>query len=275
MGKAMKNHLLAALRAALTLDARADAITDWNVRSGDVITEAKIGTPPAVRVMAIVQTAAYGAINAISQRYPADSPATDAAKGASIDAAVAAAHRAALATLLPAQQASIDAAYQAALALVADGPAKSAGIAVGGKAAADLLAQRLDDGAAAPEAYRPHTSAGAYVPTAAVFIPQWPQRKPWLRPGAAQFRPAPPPALNGAQWLRDFNEAKELGGKASTRRSAEQTDVARFWEYSLPAIYHGVPRPAKPWGGASVKSRRNGCKRRSELTTATEKGSDG
>jgi hypothetical protein len=236
------HRLLAALLAALAFNARADVIADWSIRTADLITEAKIGTPPAVRVTAFVQTATYNAVNTITQRYAAGSPATDASKSVSVDAAVAAAHRATLLKLLPAQQASIDAAYQAALTLVADGPAKSSGIAVGEKAAAELLAQRLDDGAGAPEAYRPHTSAGAYVPTASVFIPQWPQRKPWLMTSAAQFRAPPPPALNSAQWLRDFTEVKELGGKASTRRSAEQTEIARFWEYSLPAIYHGVIR---------------------------------
>ena len=33
-----------------------------------------------------------------------------------------------------------------------------------------------------------------------------------------------------------------MGGKASTRRTAEQTEIARFWEFSLPSIYHGVVR---------------------------------
>jgi hypothetical protein len=33
-----------------------------------------------------------------------------------------------------------------------------------------------------------------------------------------------------------------MSGKASARRSAEQTEAARFWEYSLPAVYHGVLR---------------------------------
>ena len=30
--------------------------------------------------------------------------------------------------------------------------------------------------------------------------------------------------------------------QAGSRRSAEQTEIARFWEYSLPAIYYGVVR---------------------------------
>jgi hypothetical protein len=231
--------LFATPMLALTLHAQADVITDWNIKSGELITEAKIGTPPAVHVMAIVQTAAHGAVGS-------------AAKSASIDAAVAAAHRATLSKLLPAQQAQVDTAYQAALTLVAEGPAKVAGIAAGEKAAADVLAQRLDDGAATAESYRPHTTAGAYVPTAAAAIPQWPQRKPWLLSSAAQFRPAAPPALTSAQWLRDFNEVKELGSKASPRRSAEQTEIARFWDYSLPAIYHGVLRSVALQPGRDV-----------------------
>jgi PAP2 superfamily len=44
------------------------------------------------------------------------------------------------------------------------------------------------------------------------------------------------------QWARDFEEVKALGGKTSAKRSTEQTDAARFWDYSLPAIYHGVVR---------------------------------
>jgi hypothetical protein len=143
---------------------------------------------------------------------------------------------------MPSQQASIDAAYQAALAQIADGPAKTAGIAVGEQAAAAVLARRADDGALPAESHRPHTTAGTYVPTATPAVTQWSQRKPWLMASAAQFRPGPPPALTSDAWARDYNEVKSFGAKNSTRRSAEQTEIARFWEYSLPAIYHGVVR---------------------------------
>lgn len=223
--------LLTAVAAAAAVSAvHADAITDWNLKSGEFVTEAKMGTPPAVRVMALVQTAALQAVESAQQRQ------------ASAEAAIAAAHRVALAKLLPAQQASIEAAATAALTAIADGPAKLAGIAAGEAAANAVLAARADDGAATPESYRPATTPGAYVPTALPAVPQWPQRKPWLMASASQFRPAPPPALTSEQWARDFNEVKALGGKASTRRSTEQTEAARFWDYSLPAVYHGVVR---------------------------------
>lgn len=224
---------LAALSIAAAFaapDVRADAVTDWNLKSGELISEARMGTPPAVRVMAIVQTAALQAVETAQQRR------------ASAEAALAAAHRVVFTRLLPAQQAMIDTAYQAAINDVADNAARRQGIAAGEAAAEAVLAARTHDGAATPESYRPQTSAGVYVPTAPVAVPQWPQRKPWLMANAAQFRPAAPPALNSDQWAREFNEIKALGGKTSTGRSAEQTEAARFWDYSLPAIYHGVVR---------------------------------
>ena len=90
------------------------------------------------------------------------------------------------------------------------------------------------------------------MPTATPAVPQWPQRKPWLMASAAQFRPGPPPALTSEAWARDYNEVKALGGKTSTRRSAEQTEIARFWEYSLPPIYHGVVRSVADAPGREV-----------------------
>jgi membrane-associated phospholipid phosphatase len=209
--------------------ARADAVTDWNIKSGEVIIEARIGTPPAVRVMAIVQTAAHQAAETASQR------------GSSVAAALAAAHRVSLSRLLPAQQPMVEAAYQSALGAIADGTAKSDGIADGEAAAQAVLAARASE-TLAPETYRPHTTAGVYVPTVTPAVTQWPQRKPWLMQSAAQFRPAPPPALGSEAWARDLNEVKAMGGRTSARRSAEQTEVARFWDFSAPPIYHALVR---------------------------------
>ena len=224
--------------------ARADVVTEWNERAGDIVAASGLLTQPANRVMAITHTAAFEAANAITRRYPSATAAAslDAPRGASVEAAIAAAHRTALSRLLPAQQAAIDAAYQKALATIASGAAKDAGLAVGERAAQDVLARRADDGATAPEAYRPLTVPGRWVPTALPAAPQWPQRKPWVMTSASQFRPGPQPALTSERWARDYNEIKALGGAGSTQRSAEQSAIARFWETTLPAVYYGVVR---------------------------------
>jgi hypothetical protein len=234
--------------------ARADVVIDWNLKANTLILEAKLGTPPAMRGMAIVQTAVYEAANAVTQRYPAGTLKIFAAPGASLDAAVAAANRATLLKMLPTQLAAIDSAYQAALAKVADGPAKTAGIAAGEQAAAAVLALAAEDRANAAEAYRPQTTPGAYVPTVVPAIPQWAQRKPWVLSSPAQFRPGPPPPLNSELWARDYNEIKAVGGKNSSRRSAEQTEIALFWDYSAPPVYHGVIRSVASQPGRDVMS---------------------
>lgn len=229
------------LLAGLSLHARADAITDWNERSAQVVAEARIGTPPAVRVMALVQTAAYqAALDASRQqlRNP--------------DAAVASAHRAALTQLLPAQRASIDAAFQAALAKLPEDPGRDQQVALGERAAQRVLAERATDMPRGPESYRPHTTPGQYVPTVTPAVVQWPQRKPWLLERADQFRPGPPPALGSERWARDFNEIKALGAREGSQRNSEQTEIGRFWDYSLPAVYHGVVRAVAQQPGRDV-----------------------
>jgi len=220
--------------------AQADAVTDWNAKANQIVAAAKLPPHPSYRTMAMVQAAVYEAVNGITRRYPAQGGAVHANPGASVEAAVAEANRAVLARLIPSQQAATHSAYLAALENIPEGEAKAAGLAAGKRAAEAILAQRAHDGAGAPEQYRPRTTAGVYVPTATPAFPQWPDRKPWLLASADQFRPGPPPALGSEQWARDYDEVKRLGARNSTQRSAEQTDIARFWEPTGPGMYFPV-----------------------------------
>jgi hypothetical protein len=232
--------------------AAADVVTDWNATAADITVAAGLGPPPANRTLAMVQTAVYEAVNAITKKYPPDRVALNAAPGASVAAAVAAANRAMLSRLVPSQQAAIDKAYASALDAIGDGPAKTAGIAAGEQATAAVLAWRADDNAGAPERYRPATTAGAYVPTVMPAVPQWPQRKPWVMASCDQFRPGPPPALTSETWVRDYNEIKAVGAKNSTTRTQAQTDIARFWEATAPTIYYPVVRSVANVPGREV-----------------------
>jgi hypothetical protein len=240
----MKALARAALAAAVLAPmlARADAVIEWNIRANDLVVESKMGTPPAMRVMAIVQSAVHEAVQA--------------APSGSRDAAIAAANRGTLSRLVPALQPLVERVYQGAIAALPEA-GKAAGIEAGERAAAAVLAARADDGAGQPAAYRPHAAAGAYVPTAAVAVPHWGARKPWLMKTPSQFRPAPPPAMNSAAWVRDYAEVKLVGAKASSVRTPEQTAIAEFWEYSLPPIYHGVLRSfaAQPGRDAAQNAR--------------------
>jgi len=227
--------------------AHADVVTDWSTTAGAIAAAGHLPAGGAYRVVAVVQTAVYEAVNAITQRYPSARVPLQAAPGAAVEAAVAAANRATLSALVPGPQATIDQAYQAAVALLPEGPAKAAGMAVGEQAATAILAWCAADGFDRPDSYRPPTSPGGYVPTVLPDLAQWPGRTPWLLARVDQFRPGPPPSLTSAVWARDYNEVKALGAKQSAQRTAEQTAVARFWEVRGPTIYlpvvHSVATP--------------------------------
>ena len=221
--------------------ARADIVTDANAKAADVVS--RIPAPPiTVRAMAIVQVSVFEAVNAITGRYPPQRAKLAAAPGASVDAAVASATRTALVKLMPALQQVIDGDYQALLKAVPDGPAKTAGIALGEQAANAIVTMCADDGALSPDVYRPHAAPGVYVPTVTPATPHWGKRRPWVMPRGDHFRPGPPPALTSAAWARDYNEIKAVGGRNSSTRTAEQTAIAKFWEATAPVVYWPVAR---------------------------------
>ena len=86
-----------ALGSILLTSAHADVVTDWNDKANQWIADSRLGTPPAIRVLALAQTAVHQAVRAAGSR-------------ASVDAAVAAANHAVLQQLLPEQRAPIAAA---------------------------------------------------------------------------------------------------------------------------------------------------------------------
>ena len=246
--------ILVAITAVLLVGmsfAHADVVTDANAKAAEIASKSP-ATPPAVRTMAIVQVSIFDAVSAITGRYPALRAKITAPRDASVDAAVAAATRSVLSKLMPAQQAAIDADYQALLKSVPDGRAKDDGIKVGEQAATAVVTACAEDGYNAPNTYRPHTAPGVYVPTMFPAVPHWGKRKPWVMTSGDQFRPGPPPALTSETWKRDFNEIKAIGGKTSTQRTPEQTAIAQFWEATLPNVYWPVARSVASAPGRDV-----------------------
>jgi hypothetical protein len=231
----------------LACTARADIVTDW----GDTATEIADEGPNTIRTMALAQNAVYEAVNAITARYPRDRVDLGPAQGASIEAAVAAASRAVLLQEAPALKEKIEAAYARTLATIADGEARTRGIGVGERAAADVLAKHSND-IGPIEPYRPATSPGVYVPTTIPTGWSLGQHRPWFMKSAAQFRPGPPPALKSALWARDYNEIKAVGSATSTVRTPEQTEIARFWATALPDIHLGLARSLATAPGREV-----------------------
>ncbi len=217
--------------AAFTPSARADIVTDWNERAVAVLLAENLlgsGTGSA-RSFAMMHSAMSDAINAVERRYALHGTAALDGSGASALAAAHAAARRVLLALYPKQQAQIDSAYDAAMAGIAEGAAKSAGVAVGEKAAAAMQDERKADGFTSPSDYRPATAPGVYVPTTMPVVTNVARVKPFALQSVSQFRPGPPPALTSAVFARDYNETRELGAAKSTQRTAWQTETGQFW----------------------------------------------
>jgi hypothetical protein len=220
----------------------ADAVVEWNEIAVATAAAGRHGASDASRTTALVHAAIFDAVNAIEARYTPYKITFNAPASASAEAAAVAAAYTALARLYPAQKAALDQASATSLARIVADSARSDGIAVGERVATEMVALRASDGATSPNLYRPVTSPGVYVVTALPVSSHWGQVTPWVLERASQFRPGPPPALTSAEWARDCREVAEIGGKKSTARTAEQTDIARFWTVVGPASWDPVLR---------------------------------
>ena len=189
-------------------------------------------TAHAMTSIAFAQAAVYDAVVAIEGGYQPYQVRLAQLPDASLDAAVATAAHHVLVHYFPAQQAALDADYATALAAVPDGAAKAAGITVGQATAAGIIARRQGDGLGADIGFTmPAPGPGVWqLPAGQNPMTPWASKlRPFLLQSPDQFRPGPPAALGSSAWADDFNEVKAIGSFDSRYRTAEQTDIARFW----------------------------------------------
>ncbi|HEX5575083.1 MAG TPA: vanadium-dependent haloperoxidase [Gemmatimonadales bacterium] len=209
-------------------------VSYWDAVGSQAFTAAALTPPEGFVIFANVGIAAYDSVMAIEGGYQPFAVEFEAPEGASAEAAVVAAAHAILVHYLPQQRVTIlDPAYVQSLATIPDGQAKADGITTGEQVASDLIAVRADDNFRLPVPYIPPDPPipGVWIPTAQ--SPPIGTYMPYMRPFSLdspdQFRPAGPPSLSSRDWASDYNEAKEIGSRTSTSRTAEQTLAARFW----------------------------------------------
>jgi hypothetical protein len=217
------------LMALATYTANADTITDWNQTAIAVLKAEGVAGNPWTRSMAMVHVAMSDAVNSVQGRYARYVATSPLQRDASAEAAAASAARQNLLQLYPKQKAIIEEAFGASTKDIAEGAAKTAGVALGRQIADLVQADRAADGTTAPDTYRPIATPGVWIPTTPPIFAQYAQAKPWVLKSADQFRPGPPPQLTSTVYARDYNETKNLGGTKSIARTQEQTDAVKFW----------------------------------------------
>src|SRR5262249_22788224 len=203
----------------------ANVITDWDEKALVAVTPmSSLGnTSPymAQRMMAMVHVAMFDAVNSIEQRYQPFLIQLPAAPTTSKEAAAAAAAATVLQTIDEKTAGEVKTALATYLAAIPDGATKSDGVKLGMAVAAKVLEARANDGSGAPDAYRPRTTPGVYVPTAITLASMWPDIKPFAMAKGSQFRAGPPISLESKEWATDYNELKDYGGQNSAKRTPQ------------------------------------------------------
>jgi hypothetical protein len=229
---------------------RADVVTEWNQNAQEAIRVANAGLV-APRFLAIVQAAVFDAVNGIERRYTPYHVDFNAPRGASRRAAAIQAAYATLVSLFPSQKTTLDAHRDASLASITDdgefddSESIARGIAWGQLVADDILAWRSADGfnVVLPP-FTGGSAPGQWRPTPPAFSPanrpQMANMIPFAIEAPSQFRPAGPPALASEQYALDFNEVKAIGRVSGSTRTAEQTEIARFWADSAAVHWNRI-----------------------------------
>jgi hypothetical protein len=232
------SSLVGSSRAA----ASSDVVLEWNQ-----IAVTTMLTPPAAspfgqaRFAAIVQLAVFEAVNAITHKYQPYLGTITAPAGASPEAAAVAAAHTVLKNYFSGGATTLDAARASSLSAIADGQAKTDGIATGEAAAAAMIALRANDGsapltsnpagAASPGVWQTTASCGT---TGAGAFYNWQNVTPFGIPSAAAFILDPPPSLTSERYTKDYLEVKTFGSMNSTARPQDRSDVARIYRDTSP-----------------------------------------
>ena len=227
-------------------------VIEWN-RSLLVIVRTPGAQPASIhstRSFAMMHAAIFEAVNAIDRTYaPYAVRLPHVSRNASVQAAADQAAHDVLVSLYPAFSAALDSELQQDLDQIRDGQRKREGIEVGEEAASAILALRSDDGSAQTfPPFVPTTQPGSYQLTPPNFAPadfiQWSHVTPFAIASAGEFRPAPPPELTSDRYTKSFNEVKSLGLITSATRTADQSEIGKFWNGNIQDFWNEIAQTA-------------------------------
>jgi len=249
---------------SLGISARAsDQVLDWiSIMNATVLAG---GTSPLVtgRVVAMVSSSVFDAVNGIQPRYHWLLVEPNAPKPASRRAAAIEAAYTMLLKLYPLQMTPLTNARNASLAaltgLESDKSIQN-GIDWGDTVANTIFNIRSTDGFTPPPppfvgvlglippppTAPPASTIGVWRPTppqnAVGVNPQWASMTPWVLTRPSQFRLPPPYALTSAEYAADYNELKTMGTLAGSD-PAHPTDhqlLALFWAGNTPLFWNRI-----------------------------------
>ena len=246
-------RLFAAAYAAVLLAgplAFADnAVLYWNQQALDATRLARNPPPISSFFFATYHAAIFDSVNGITRKYQGWLVNEPAPAGADLDAAIAGAAHTTMVALWSASSNphNLQLAYEKALALIPDGPAKTAGIAWGEHVAKLVLAKIAESGYNKPipgkyssdEPGKWRETPPGFRP---VTLPFWGHVTPFVMTSPDQFRSPPPPALGSKEYAEEAAFVAKVGARDGAERSEYETLSAAFWSDDL-----GTATPPGHW----------------------------
>jgi hypothetical protein len=231
-----------------------DPVLEWIGIMNDTVLAGATNPLVTSRVVALVSSAVFDAVNGLEGRYQQIHEMDDPPRHASERAAAIQAAYAMLLKLYPAQSDSLTMHRNASIAALTGGSAQSiaAGVAWGQQVADSIWDWRSTDGFNPPPPpfvgslglVGMPSAIGVWRPTPLLNAPgagpQFASMTPWTMRRASQFRPAPPPALTSATYTTDYNESKIMGVYANSQRTPDQSDLALFWAGNTPLFWNRI-----------------------------------
>jgi hypothetical protein len=208
------------------------ATLEWNRLALSMIAKHKPNQQAALRGMAYLTLAQYGAADAAHRQAPRPTVTLGAIAGAS--AAV-------LAYLYPVDAAAFDAEVRAREAALEPGrqagfrTGETLGRAIGAKAVALARSDRFDAPWTGTVPSGPGLWFSSAVPPAPPALPMLGLVQPFFMSSGNQFRPAPPPAFGSPAFQEALGEVRRI----SDTRTARQDSIAKFWAMGTGTLIAG------------------------------------
>jgi hypothetical protein len=232
-----------------------DPVLEWIGVMNNTVIAGGSNSIVTSRVAAMVSASVFDAVNGIDQSFEFLHVKPGAPHDASRRAAAIEAAYVILLHSYPAQSAGLTAQRNASLAVLAlteQAQPISAGVSWGQTVADAIWAWRLTDGNAPPPPpfvgvlgiEGTPAAVGAWRPTppsnAPGSGPQFASMTPWVLTRPSQFRLPPPPALDSPEYAVDLNELKTFGVLSGSLRTADQSELALFWQGNTPLYWNRI-----------------------------------
>lgn len=216
-----------------------NAVLFWNQQVVNATRLSRNPPPVAALHLATFHVAIAETVNSVERRWTPWLVEERAPAGIDLEAAIAAAARAAFDELWgkAANPYNFRAAYEQRLAGLPDGPAKTGGIAWGERVAALVLAERARTPLPPPEGAYTSNEPGKWRETPPSFRPAVTPRlaevEPFVLTSASQFRAPPPHPVDSREYAEEIAYVNKVGPRDNAERTEYQTLSTPFWSDDL------------------------------------------